>query len=99
MKLNPGAREWFQNVLYGKFLEKALLKGTPKATLKDKWKNWSDVIANLPNGHYHFRCKLYEMMQKLMLDRPWAMNGLVLQLVRWNGNFQSALVKLVMVVI
>lgn len=73
------ARLRFQHSLLGKFFGKPLLFEHVKTVLHNRWSEFGEVsISDLPNGYLLFRCASHDIMQKLLFEGPWAVNGVVL---------------------
>lgn len=91
------ARMRFQIALYGKFFGKPPPFEQVKEILSAKWNNLGLFqISNLPNGYLLIQCSTHEAMQKLLFEGPWAVNGIMLQLVPWKPYFEPAFSKLSM---
>lgn len=70
----------FYNALYGKFFGKSLPMDFVRTVLRGLRRQWGEVqIANIPNGFFHIRYETHEMVQKLLFEGPWIVNGLVLR--------------------
>lgn len=81
--------------LYGKFLGKALPLNQVKAILYNLWRGMgSFFVANLLNGFYFIQCPSSDMVDSLLHEGPWTINGMVLQLIPWRLNFQASFEKL-----
>lgn len=60
-----------------------------------KWEEHGEImISDLPNGFLLTRCPSHSVMQKLLADGPWSLNGLLLQLSSWQPFFEHAFTKL-----
>lgn len=59
---------------------------------------WVDVdkvqIFDLPNGFLLIRCASDIVMQWLLLEVSWSINGIILQLSSWQPFFELAYAKL-----
>lgn len=51
-------------------------------------------ILNLPDGFLLIRCASHNVMQHFLIDGPWSINGLTLQLSPWQAFFEPAFAKL-----
>lgn len=66
-----------------------------KLILQSKWSNIGVIhISDLPNSYLLLHCKMHEAMQKLLIDGPWAVNGIILQLAPWQPFFEPTFTKL-----
>lgn len=73
------ARRRFQFALYGKLFGKLPSFNQVKDTLLAKWANVGEVfISNLPNGYLLIRCTSQQVMQHLITEGPWSINGIIL---------------------
>ncbi|XP_039119157.1 uncharacterized protein LOC120255388 [Dioscorea cayenensis subsp. rotundata] len=89
------ARMKFQNSLYGKFFGKPPSFDEVKLILMAKWVDIGEVcISDLPNGFLLIRYGSHSVMQKLLHDGPWSINGIILQLSPWKPFFEPAFAKL-----
>lgn len=89
------ARMRFQYSLYGKFFGKPPPFEQEKNALLVKWADLGNIqISNLPNGFLLIRCATESTMQRLLLDGPWSINGLILQLSAWQPFFEPVHAKL-----
>ncbi|KAJ0965443.1 hypothetical protein J5N97_026581 [Dioscorea zingiberensis] len=48
----------------------------------------------MPNGFYLIQCSSSNMLERLLTEGPWSINGNALHLLRWKDNFQPAFEKL-----
>lgn len=90
-------RGWrnFQFALYGKLFEKPPPFDQAKSTLLTKWSKWGDIlISYLPNGFLLIRCPTELAMKHLLLDGPWSVNGIILQLSPWRPFFEPSFAQL-----
>lgn len=75
------ARRRFQHSLYGKFFCKPPPFEQVKMFLLAKWVEVGEVlISDLPNGFLLIRCGSHDVMQQLLTNGPWSINGIILQL-------------------
>lgn len=82
------------------FFGKLPLFDQVKTILQSKWSDIGVInISYLPKGCLLLRCETYEVMQKLLFNGPWAVNGTILQLAPWHPCFESAFSKLSFVVV
>lgn len=82
--INRG-RMKFQYALYGKLFGKAPTFEQVKTTLLDKWSGIGEVfISDLPNGFLLIHCSSEKVMKRLLLEGPWSVNGMILQLSPWK---------------
>lgn len=89
------ARRHFQFALYGKLFEKLPLFDQVKDTLLAKWANLGEVfISNLPNGFLFIWCSSQQVMQHLITEGLWSINGIILQLSPWKPFFKPSFAKL-----
>lgn len=89
------ARLRFQHALYGKLFGKSPPFIEVKTDLLAKWSSFGDIsISDLPNGFLLIRCPSQESLQHLLLDGPWSVNGIILQLSPWKPFFEPTFAKL-----
>lgn len=87
----------FQHSLFGKFFGKPPPFDQVKTFLKTKRAEFGKVfISDLPNGFLLIRCASHSIMQHLLCDDPWTINGIILQLSPWQSFFEPAFAKLSM---
>lgn len=73
------ARRRFQNSLYGKFFGKPPPFDQLKKILQTMWSNIGEVdISDLPNGYLLLRCVSQKIMEKILFEGPWSVNGIIL---------------------
>lgn len=85
----------FQHALYGKLFGKSPPFAEVKADLLAKWSSFGEIsISDLPNGFLLIRCSSQKAMQSLLLDGPWSVNGIILQLSPWKPFFEPTFAKL-----
>ncbi|XP_039118817.1 uncharacterized protein LOC120254910 [Dioscorea cayenensis subsp. rotundata] len=85
----------FQHALYGKLFGKSPPFEQVKADLLAKWGMFGTIlISDLPNGFLLIRCPSQQIMKKLLLDGPWAVNGIILQISPWKPFFEPSFAKL-----
>lgn len=73
------AQSKFQHSLFGKFFGKPSLFDQVKTFLTIKWAEFGEVfISNFPNGFLLIRCASHSIMQHLLCDGPWTINGIIL---------------------
>ncbi|XP_039136393.1 uncharacterized protein LOC120273757 [Dioscorea cayenensis subsp. rotundata] len=66
-----------------------------KLILLSKWTDIGEVqIFDLPNGFLLIRCVSQAVMQRLLQDGPWTINGIIRQLTPWRPFFEPAFSKL-----
>ncbi|XP_039119052.1 uncharacterized protein LOC120255255 [Dioscorea cayenensis subsp. rotundata] len=83
------ARMKFQHALYGKLFGKTPNFDQVKSELLAKWSSFGKVsISYLPNGFLLIRCPSQACMQRILLDGPWSVNGIILQLSPWKPYFE-----------
>lgn len=83
MDTNDKSKAWmrFQNSLHSKFFEKPLPFQQVKMSMHAKQSDLGVVhISGLPNDYLLIHFETHNVMQKLMLDGLWHLNGNVLQL-------------------
>lgn len=89
------ARHRFQHSLYGKFFGKPPPFDQVKISLMAKWAKIGEIfISDLPNGFLLIRCSSDETVKSLLLDGPWTINGMILQLSPWEPFFEPCFAKL-----
>ncbi|XP_039118901.1 uncharacterized protein LOC120255061 [Dioscorea cayenensis subsp. rotundata] len=89
------ARLRFQHSLFGKFFGKPPLFEQVKIFLLKKWENIGEVlISDLPNGFILIRCPNDNVLQRLLSEGPWTINGIILQLSPWRPYFEPSFTKL-----
>ncbi|KAJ0965073.1 hypothetical protein J5N97_026211 [Dioscorea zingiberensis] len=75
--------------LHGKFLGKPLPLEIAKNGLSRLWEGLGDFKnTDMPNGFYLITCSSELMLEKILTDGPWTVNGLVMHLMRWKPDFQ-----------
>lgn len=75
------ARLKFQYAIYGKLFGKSPPFAEVKTDLIAKWSAYGKIIiSDLPNALLLIRCSSQKAMQHLLLDGPWSVNGIILQL-------------------
>lgn len=85
----------FQYALYGKLFEKPPPFAQVKDELLAKWSSFGEVlISDLPNGFMLIRCSSQQTIQHLLLNGPWSVNGIILQLFPWKPFFEPTFAKL-----
>lgn len=85
----------FQHALYGKLFGKSPPFEQVKADLLAKWSMFGEIlISDLPNGFLLIRCPSQQVMEKLLLDGPWTVNGIILQISPWKPFFEPTFAKL-----
>ncbi|XP_039144885.1 uncharacterized protein LOC120282194 [Dioscorea cayenensis subsp. rotundata] len=85
----------FQHSLIGKFFGKPPSFDQVKSILLKKWENLGEIqISDLPNGFLLIRCPDQIVLQCLLSDGPWTINGIILQLTPWRPFFEPAFTKL-----
>lgn len=71
-----------------------------KSILLKKWENLGEIqISDLPNGFILIRCPTQSVLQRLLSEGPWTINGIVLQLSPWCLYFEPIFTKLTTAVI
>lgn len=89
------ARMRFQHSLYGKFFSKPSPFEQVKMNLLAKWMEIGEVsISDLSNGFLLIRCASHVVMQRILMEGPWSINGIILQLSPWQPFFEPAFAKL-----
>lgn len=89
------ARLHFQHFLYGKFYGKTPSFNQVQTFLVTKWAEIGEVmISNLPSGFFLIRCAFHDVIQRLLLEGPWSINGIILQLSTWCPFFEPVFAKL-----
>ncbi|KAJ0961561.1 hypothetical protein J5N97_001546 [Dioscorea zingiberensis] len=48
----------------------------------------------MANGFFLIRCETEKMMETILEEGPWTINGMVLHLLRWKPDFQACYEKL-----
>lgn len=92
--INRG-RMKFQYALYGKLFGKSPPFEQVKKTLLDKWNSFGEIlISDLPNGFLLVRCPSEKAMQQILLEGPWSVNGIILQMSQWKPFFEPSFAKL-----
>lgn len=81
------ARMRFRNFLYGKFFGKPPLYDQVKMSLMAKW-------VDIVRFNSLIRCVSHNVMQRLLLEGPWSINGIMLQLSLRQLFFMPAFAKL-----
>ncbi|XP_039127008.1 uncharacterized protein LOC120263188 [Dioscorea cayenensis subsp. rotundata] len=85
----------FQHSLYGKLFGKPPPFTQVKDDLLAKWSSFGEVlISDLPNGFILIRCSSQQILQHLLLDGPWSVNGITLQLTPWKPFSEPTFAKL-----
>lgn len=85
----------FQHSLYGKFFGKPPPFEQVKLSLLAKWADIGEVsISDLPNGLLLIRCDSHNVKQRILVEGPWSINGIVLQLSPWQPFFEPVFAKL-----
>lgn len=85
----------FQTALYGKLFGKSPSFEQVKSSLIDKWAGIGETfISDLPNGFLLIRCSSEKVMERLLLEGPWTVNGMILQLSPWKPFFEPSFAKL-----
>lgn len=60
-----------------------------------KWAEVGEVlISDLPNGFLLIRCGSHDVMQHLLTNVPWSINGIILQLSPWQPFLELPFAKL-----
>ncbi|XP_039123445.1 uncharacterized protein LOC120260068 [Dioscorea cayenensis subsp. rotundata] len=89
------ARLRFQYSLFGKFFGKPPAFEQVKNILLKKWENIGEIlISDLPNGFILLRCPNQTVLQRLLSEGPWTINGIILQLSPWRQFFEPTFTKL-----
>lgn len=79
----------------GKFFGKPPPFDQVKASLMVKWAEIGEVlILNLPNEFLLIWCATQDVVQHLLLDGPWSINGIILQLSPSQLFFEPLFAKL-----
>ncbi|KAJ0974497.1 hypothetical protein J5N97_016462 [Dioscorea zingiberensis] len=75
--------------LHGKFLGKPLPLEVARNGLARLWEDlgWFK-IADMPNGFYLITCSSETMLERVLTDGPWSVNGTMMHLMRWKPDFQ-----------
>lgn len=94
------ARLHFQHSLIGKFFGKPSPFDQIKAILHTKWSDFGEIsISDLPDGYLLFHYESFDVVQKLMFEGPWGVNGATLQRTPRKPFFEPALAKLSIAVV
>ncbi|KAJ0970134.1 hypothetical protein J5N97_023011 [Dioscorea zingiberensis] len=89
------AQEKMKGSLYGKFLGRPPPLEVVRENLSKLWETWGDVtVADMANGFFLIRCSSEKMMEEILVEGPWTVNGLTLHLLRWRPDFQACFAKL-----
>lgn len=73
------ARNKFHNSLFGKLFGKPPQFDQVKASLLAKWGDFGElIISDIPNGLLLIHCPSHNVLEKLLTDGPWSLNGLTL---------------------
>lgn len=76
--INRGGMK-FQFALYGKFFGKSPPFEKVKSLLLTKWSEFGETfISDVPNGFLLIQCSTEKAMQRLLLEGPWFVNGIIL---------------------
>lgn len=85
----------FQYALYGKLFGKPSPFEQVKTTLLTKWSDIGETfISNLRNDFLLICCTSENVMKRLLLEGPWSVNGLILQLLPWKPFLSLLLLNL-----
>ncbi|XP_039133799.1 uncharacterized protein LOC120270802 [Dioscorea cayenensis subsp. rotundata] len=81
--------------MYGKLFGKSPPFEQIKMSLLAKWNSIGEIyISDLPNGFLLVRYPTEKAMQQLLLDGPWSVNEIILQLSPWKPFFELSFAKL-----
>lgn len=73
------ARICFQYSILGKFFGKPPLFEHVKTVLLTRWSEFGEIsISDLPKGYLLFKYASHDVMQRLLFEGPWAVNGVIL---------------------
>lgn len=85
----------FKHALYGKLFGKLPSFDQVKSMLLTRWSEFGEIfISDLPNGFLLIRCSTKKAMQHLLIDGPWSVNGIILQLSPWKLFFEPSFTQL-----
>ncbi|KAJ0984231.1 hypothetical protein J5N97_002587 [Dioscorea zingiberensis] len=82
-------------MVFGKFLGRAPPLGVAREALTRLWGHLGEFsVADMLNGFFLIRYSTSEMMETILTEGPWTVNGMVLHIIRWRPHFQASFEKL-----
>ncbi|KAJ0975853.1 hypothetical protein J5N97_017818 [Dioscorea zingiberensis] len=84
-----------REVLYGKIYGRLPPLELIRESLSRQWAELGEcTVADMPNGFYMIRCSSEQMLEEVLTEGPWSVNGMSIHLIKWRPNFQPAFEEL-----
>ncbi|KAJ0967939.1 hypothetical protein J5N97_024856 [Dioscorea zingiberensis] len=84
-----------RGVLYGKIYGWLPPLELIRESLSRQWADLGEcTMADMPNGFYMIRCSYEQMLEEVLIEGPWSVNGMSIHLIKWRPNFQLAFEEL-----